>query len=777
MMTNPITAVGRMGMGVLGEALDLPIDPQDTIKAENIRKIADEEERRTGVPMTQRRLREIGEELYKLPPGMRGLAEELFYLGIPEFRTISAALKSPKFLRRFQTAGKAAGKAPFPATGGVPMTDMGPTVFHGTRGGKIESFLDADGNLVLQPSTNFEGRQVGVSFTGDRATAQDYATRFSAGEAGGAIAARRQHGGFIFEIDRDAIPDELFMEAADELATRSTNPVVIPKGKFKVSSVDEEAQSALQAFEREGQSGVRALSNSELGAKDLHSTIRGEMAEHLAGGEYSGWFPYEGRSLTQKQLDITDRFGFEAVDDSLAPFVGPEILRRMEGMSPDELTKFFKELAEGAKALKPKDRNAPFFYGPDFETHFRKTYGDDIAVPAPSQAPSPGTGGVPFGGGGKGAELALPEKARVASSLSGGGTFEAGLKGAVSVHADEISEAALNHFNKVHGTNWTVKDIADQGSLKALKASDAEHYHASPVCKNFTKAKILATADPNDLAIARSLARNIREVQPPSISIENVPAYQDTALFKMITKELDDAGYNWDVNIVDAADYGAAQSRRRLIVRAVKEGELPPLPAKTGSADWYSTLEDLIIAEKEAGNVLPLSEAFTGKLPGMPNDEIARINNYISRGLLDPNKPIITMGASASKGVPFARNAGGPAPTLLASEKAVPRIIFPGPGGLKDATAIKVTPEMMRRLMGLPDTYVLPEIGPRGSFGPAKTILGNGVHGKVTENFIQPLVDQTVAGRQAVPDYTDLIAPSQAPSPGTGGIPGIEGGR
>ena len=230
----------------------------------------------------------------------------------------------------------------------------GDTVFHGSREGRLESFIDTDGNLVLQPSTNFEGKKVGVSFTGDRATAQDYATRFSVGEAEGAIAARRQHGGFIFEIDRDAIPNKLFPESATQLDTRGTNPVVIPKGRFKVSSVDEKAQSALEAFEREGRTAVRALSDRELGTRDLYSTIQGEVAEAQAGGEYAGWFPYEGLELTQAQWDIAGKFGFEAVVDPLAPWIGREIDRRMVGKSPDELTALFSRLAKGAEDLSPK---------------------------------------------------------------------------------------------------------------------------------------------------------------------------------------------------------------------------------------------------------------------------------------------------------------------------------------------------------------------------------------------------------------------------------------
>ena len=145
----------------------------------------------------------------------------------------------------------------------------------------------------------------------------------------------------------------------------------------------------------------------------------------------------------------------------------------------------------------------------------------------------------------------------------------------------------------------------------------------------------------------------------------------------------------------------------------------------------------------------------------------------IREGTLDANKPIITTGQSAGPGPANARNSGGPGPTLTVSGKM--RVILPSDTNatsLKGAQVVELTPAMMRRYMGLSDDYLLPD-----SYTLAKTILGNGVHGNVTKNFIQPLVDQTVAGRQAVTDVPDLIAPSQAPSPGTGGIPGIEGGR
>jgi site-specific DNA-cytosine methylase len=310
-------------------------------------------------------------------------------------------------------------------------------------------------------------------------------------------------------------------------------------------------------------------------------------------------------------------------------------------------------------------------------------------------------------------------KARIATWFSGTGTVEAALAGASSVHAVEYTPEIMAQFNEAHDTEYTASDVT-KISPHDVADSDPDHFHASPVCKNFSKAK--RSRDPNDIDIAsaQAVAGVIRESGVPSITVENVQDYRDTEPYKIITEALTDAGYTWDVVEHDAADYGAAQSRKRLLVRAVKGGKLPPLPSKQAPGDWFSLVEDLIASAPESE---------------IPTWESERIEAMKARGSLDGSKPIITMGGSAGKSVAAARNSGGPAPTLKATPKEVPRIIMP------DGRVVKVTPRMMARLMGLPDTFSIPE-----HFGFAKTVLGNGIHGSVTEALIQPLVN--MAGRE-----------------------------
>jgi len=391
---------------------------------------------------------------------------------------------------------------------------------------------------------------------------------------------------------------------------------------------------------------------------------------------------------------------------------------------------------------------------------------------------------------------------RLAESMAGTGTLAGGLKPGsyVNVHVDEYDPEIIQAFNIAHGTNFTARSIADDASLQSLIASNAEHYHASPVCKKFSLINPNRIVDENDYAIATSVARNIRMTSPKTITIENVPQYQNTLLFKQITDAIDadSIGYKWDVQLVNAADYGGSQHRPRMLLRAVRNdvGELPALPEKTGPTDWYDNLEDLIKAEEDAGNAMSLAQAFR-PITRETHWEVDRIRTMIAEGKLDSNRPILTTGGSGVFEEANARNSGrnlhtreyaGPQAggTLVASKGQVPRIILPGPTGIDDEATkvIRATPDMWKRYMGLPDDFVIP---PPGKYGKdytgnqlAKTVLGNGIHGAVTRDFIQPIVDIHQAKRLVdTPDIrpnaaNDFAAQQASANDNTFGVPDIE---
>ena len=321
------------------------------------------------------------------------------------------------------------------------------------------------------------------------------------------------------------------------------------------------------------------------------------------------------------------------------------------------------------------------------------------------------------------AEVAEGQKqpSRVATFFSGAGTMEASLPNAQSVMAVEFNPEYVEAYNKAFGVEYEAKDVRDINPNEVI-ASKPDIFHASPVCKNFSAAKNKRTVLKSDMESADAVAKVIREAQPPIVTIENVPDYQGTVPFETIIKALEDAGYTFDVGVYNSADFGGVQNRERLLIRAVKSGELPPIQEKTAPGDWYSAIEDLIESAPDS--------KFDSRSES-ENWEMARIKDMIRKGKLDPSKPIITMGGSASRGLAAAANAGGPAPTLLSTSRSVPRIILP------DGTVKRVTPEMMRRLMGLPESYPIPS-NPR----IAKEVLGNGVDGAFTRALIDPLLNR-----------------------------------
>jgi site-specific DNA-cytosine methylase len=311
---------------------------------------------------------------------------------------------------------------------------------------------------------------------------------------------------------------------------------------------------------------------------------------------------------------------------------------------------------------------------------------------------------------------------RIASFFSGMGTVEAMLGKVSHVLAVEHEQDIVDAYNEAHGTKFQSASVFDI-NIDDVKDANPDLFHASPVCKEFSVAKFgQRNPDVDEVRSAQQIAKVIREVQPPAVTIENVPGYNDFPPFQNIVSALKEAGYKYRILIVDAADYGAAQRRERLIVQAVRSGELPPVPEKTGPADWYEQTKDLLASAEESP---------------MGPDELARIKSMIQKGTLDGTKPIITMGGSAFKGKANASNSGGPAPTLPASPNQVVRVLFP------DGRTVRVPSRALARLQGLPDLLTLP-----ARATTAKKVLGNGVHGVITEKFIRPLLP--ASGKPAI---------------------------
>lgn len=321
-----------------------------------------------------------------------------------------------------------------------------------------------------------------------------------------------------------------------------------------------------------------------------------------------------------------------------------------------------------------------------------------------------------------------PDSLMKAGTYFSGGLVEEGLKGiidpVVAVEYDrKISGVYRNNFGQ-HIVTADVRDVDPKELVKHIDG-EVEYFHASPVCKNYSQAKSNGGEVELDKETAKSTADFIDAVKPRVVTIENVKGYKDSEAMKIITQALDKNGYKWDADVYNAADFGGYTSRERLIVRAVKDGELPEKPKKQPrKGGWLEAVEDILptLTVKESG-VAPWMDARL-KVDGIDWQKV--------------EKPLYVMGSAYADGkIPHAYG-DEILPTLRTKSGDV--IIMPG------GKVLRADGRVLARVTGLGDDYLLPK-----AESLAHTIIGNGIPVQLTKGVIAPLLNKDdLSGRNVL---------------------------
>jgi DNA (cytosine-5)-methyltransferase 1 len=227
----------------------------------------------------------------------------------------------------------------------------------------------------------------------------------------------------------------------------------------------------------------------------------------------------------------------------------------------------------------------------------------------------------------------LPDDAPIAVVLfAGGGGIEAGMVQAgirpvIAVEFDptkpDLSRAiTLNHHRNFseYGCRiiqLTVQEIARLGFLGFPRYPD--YLHASPVCANFSQAHTAKAGKgietPDDLSAAIAVAEAIRQLQPRVFTLENVPRYQNSQSFAIILNALEQEGYSVTYSVVNMADFGLPQARRRLVLIASR-GFRVAIPAHRKSIGWYDAIAHLIPMMTDSQLLLKQQQALEKFLAG-----------------------------------------------------------------------------------------------------------------------------------------------------------------
>lgn len=345
-----------------------------------------------------------------------------------------------------------------------------------------------------------------------------------------------------------------------------------------------------------------------------------------------------------------------------------------------------------------------------------------------------------------------------ASLFSGGGLADIGATQAgyellwgIELEPDiaAVANYNLKHRDKVYaasviGFDWSSVERPD-------------HLHMSPPCQDFSVAKTTGKkANPND-DIADACIEAIKALQPSSVTLENVEGYRKAKGFQKIVDALWGLGYWVNVDVLNSADFGVPQTRRRLILRAVLGGFPAPLPPKEPWRGWYEAIEDLI-------PTLPESQFAEWQLKRLPDELKTHLchgterqgPNYVAPVRRNQQDPSWTLKASDYKGIPKAyivdgktngngdrahlvpggnassfsvRDGGEPSRTVESTERVgnIPRASLGG-------RVVRMTPRALARFQTVPDWYELPE-----KTSLACKIIGNGVPCLMMQEILKTL--------------------------------------
>ncbi len=175
---------------------------------------------------------------------------------------------------------------------------------------------------------------------------------------------------------------------------------------------------------------------------------------------------------------------------------------------------------------------------------------------------------------------------------AGGSSLGAQRAGAIVVGGIDSSLDALLAFRGFFpnaATWWSKAEALDPKAIgRALGRVDL--LLASPDCTNHTCAKGGAARSESSRMTAFQVARYARVLRPRWIVMENVVHMRPWSRYSALIGELrDDMGYNVSEQVLNAADFGVAQNRRRLFIVCDAEADptivlstriVSPKPAK-----------------------------------------------------------------------------------------------------------------------------------------------------------------------------------------------------
>ena len=220
------------------------------------------------------------------------------------------------------------------------------------------------------------------------------------------------------------------------------------------------------------------------------------------------------------------------------------------------------------------------------------------------------------------------------------------VKSAVEIEKNAV-DTYLNYgpLNKVNVLNEDICNLSGEQILKAarIKKDDIYLFAGCPPCQNFSRQNPLNKnkTDAERKKLLFEFLRLIEEILPPFILMENVPGIKTEFNSAILSEFLERLKKHYDIkeDVLNAANYGVPQARKRFVLHAVRKdinkelkenGFLFDLPKATHDKKGNNGLKKWKTV-KEAIDDLPIINA------GEEYEDDGKIHNHKCAGLSDTN--------------------------------------------------------------------------------------------------------------------------------------------
>lgn len=199
------------------------------------------------------------------------------------------------------------------------------------------------------------------------------------------------------------------------------------------------------------------------------------------------------------------------------------------------------------------------------------------------------------------------------------GLEKAGLNVVAGYDLDATCEYTYSHNNNAQFIHKNIDEVAGIDIKRLLRGYDVKILAGCAPCQPFSshqKDKYNRKKH-KDWKLLYQFARLVKEAKPHIVSMENVPELENEQVFKDFVKTLEEEKYHVTYKVVNAADYGVPQRRKRLLLLASKRKKIKFIePTHTTAVtvrDVIGNLPEIGAGEENNNDNLHIASALSDK--------------------------------------------------------------------------------------------------------------------------------------------------------------------